>query len=124
MAQALQVYGLDQCSTCVKARRWLTDHGVSHQFTDYRAHPLPAASLRKWAEALGGWEKLVNRASMTWRNLPEARKSPASEADWLALVAEYPALVRRPLLVDGQGGVMSGFSEKKYAERFGAPAAR
>jgi len=122
--QALTLYGLDKCSTCVKARQWLAERGVPHEFTDYRAHPLPAASLKDWAGVLGGWEKLVNRASLTWRNLPEARKKPASEADWLALIAEYPALVRRPLLVDGRGAVMTGFSEKKYTEHFGAIAAR
>jgi len=114
----ITLYGLTRCSTCVKARDWLDARGIAHEFTDYREHPVPAAALRNWAEQLGGWEKLVNRASMTWRNLPEARKSPAGEAAWLALIAEYPALVRRPVAVDAAGNVGVGFSEKRYQERF------
>ena len=61
------LYGLTKCSTCVKAREWLTEHGVDHQFIDYRDHPVPAATLKAWSGKVGGWEKLVNRASMTWR---------------------------------------------------------
>jgi len=111
------LYGLTRCSTCLKARAWLDEHGVRHEFVDYRDHPVAPARLKEWAGQVGGWEKLVNRASMTWRNLPESLKSPASDAQWLALIADYPALVRRPVtVVDGQAAV--GFSEKRYAQQF------
>lgn len=119
MTKPIQLFGLTQCSTCVKARQWLQDRDVPAEFTDYRAQPLPPADLVKWSSELGGWEKLVNRASMTWRNLPDARKSPASDAEWLALIAEFPALVRRPLALWPDGAVTVGFTEKKYLERLG-----
>lgn len=115
----LVLYGLTRCSTCTKARQWLENQGVEAVFTDYRDHPLPADSLRHWSRELGGWEKLVNRASMTWRNLPDARKAPATDEDWEALIAEFPALVRRPLAVWPDNTVTVGFSEKKYLERLG-----
>ncbi|MFT0850889.1 Spx/MgsR family RNA polymerase-binding regulatory protein [Achromobacter sp. F4_2707] len=113
------LYGLTKCSTCVKARNWLQERGVDAAFVDYRDHPLPAADLLKWSTELGGWEKLVNRASMTWRNLPEDRKAAASDEQWQALIAEFPALVRRPLAVWPDGSVTVGFTEKKYLERLG-----
>ncbi|MBB5216887.1 Spx/MgsR family RNA polymerase-binding regulatory protein [Parapusillimonas granuli] len=116
--QTLRLYGLKKCSTCVKAMDWLEHNGVPFTFTDYRDHPVPPDSLRAWADALGGWEKLVNRASMTWRNLPDVRKSPATPEQWLDLIAEFPALVRRPVAVDAEGGVGVGFSEKRFGERF------
>lgn len=116
--KTIQLYGLTKCSTCIKAMDWLTQQGVDYRFTDYREHPVDAQQLRDWADALGGWEKLVNRASMTWRNLPDARKSPDSAQAWLGLIAEFPALVRRPVAVDALGQVGVGFSEKKYTERF------
>ncbi len=114
----LQLYGLKKCSTCIKAMDWLAQHGVDYDFSDYRDHPVDPRVLQGWAQALGGWEKLVNRASMTWRNLPDERKSPDSDKAWLALIAEFPALVRRPVAVDGNGEVGVGFSDKKYSERF------
>ena len=115
----ITLYGLNKCSTCVKARQWLEGRGVEAAFVDYRDHPLPPAGLTQWAGELGGWEKLVNRASMTWRNLPEERKAPESDAAWLALIAEFPALVRRPLAVWPDASVTVGFTEKKYLEHLG-----
>ncbi|VFR29264.1 Arsenate reductase and related proteins, glutaredoxin family [plant metagenome] len=115
---SLTLYGLKACSTVAKARQWLDAHDVAHDFVDYRETPVSPALLKDWAGQLGGWEKLVNRASMTWRNLDESRKSPASDAEWLALIAEYPALVRRPVSQAGDGTVAVGFNEKRYTERF------
>lgn len=116
------IYGLDKCDTCKKARNWLDRHGVAYQFIDYRAQPIPAATLKEWAPALGGWEKLVNRASTTWRSLPEARKAPGSAAEWTLLIKEYPALIRRPLVVLADGRVQQGFSDAGFKKLFAAGA--
>jgi len=53
---ALKLYGLAKCSTCLKARTWLEEKGISHQFQDYRDVPVVPATLKAWAESLGGWE--------------------------------------------------------------------
>jgi glutaredoxin len=70
------LYGLDNCDTCRKARNWLKRAGVEHEFVDYRERRIEPATLKAWAQQLGGWDKLVNKASTTWRNLPEGRKTP------------------------------------------------
>jgi len=116
---SITVFGLVQCSTCVKARAWLNQKGISHTFIDYRANPIVPADLKKWAHMLGGFEKLVNRASMTWRQLSEALKDPQTDAQWLALIAQFPALIRRPLTVYLDGSVTVGFNEKRYLEKLG-----
>ncbi len=110
----LKLYGLKRCSTCVKALAWLDDNKQIYTFTDYREDPIDPHQLLAWQEQLGGWEKLVNRASMTWRNLPEDRKAPENDAAWLTLIAEFPTLIKRPVLLKDET-VMVGFSEKKYA---------
>ncbi|MCG6117522.1 MAG: Spx/MgsR family RNA polymerase-binding regulatory protein [Aquimonas sp.] len=112
------LYGLDKCSTCDKARAWLDARGIAHTFIDYRDNPIDPKLLKAWAKTLT-WEKLVNRASYTWRDLPDARKQASSDADWLALVKEFPALVKRPVVVT-EDAVSVGFSEKQFGLRFGA----
>ncbi|MGE5167427.1 MAG: Spx/MgsR family RNA polymerase-binding regulatory protein [Deltaproteobacteria bacterium] len=114
------LYGLEKCSTCEKARNWLVRKKIAHTFVDYREQRIDATTLKTWAKAVGGWEKLVNRTGMTWRNLPPARKSPASDPEWLLLIKEYPALVRRPVVVKGDGGVSLGFTDKLFARLFAA----
>lgn len=116
---SLSMYGLEKCSTCRKARSWLDRHGIAYAFVDYREQRVAADALKRWAKAVGGWEKLVNRSGMTWRNLPAARKAPGSDPEWLLLIKEYPALVRRPVAVGADGSVTLGFSDKLYAKLSG-----
>ena len=113
------LYGLDKCDTCRKARNWLDRAGVAHDFVDYREQRIEPATLRDWARQLGGWEKLVNRASLTWRKLPDARKSPGSDPEWQLLIREYPQLVRRPVLLTDDGTVSVGFTDKLFRARLG-----
>src|SRR5690606_9290283 len=91
-AMSLTLYGLTRCDTCRKARNWLDRHGVAYEFVDYRDRPVDADTLKDWARQAGGWDKLVNRASTTWRNLPAARKAPGSDPEWRLLIREYPTL--------------------------------
>ena len=112
------LYGLEKCSTCQKARNWLDRKMIAHAFVDYREQRIETATLKAWASAAGGWDKLVNRTGMTWRNLLPARKSPGSDAEWLLLIKEYPALVRRPVAVLDDGSVYFGFTDKQYAKLF------
>lgn len=112
----ITLYGLKKCSTCVKASAWLETQTIDYQFIDYRDQPIAPELLKLWSMQLGGWEKLVNRASMTWRNLTDFEKkfSPDQDLEWVSLIAQYPALIRRPLTVWHDGSITVGFKEKNF----------
>lgn len=110
------LYGLPNCDSCKKALAWLKQHGIAHVFVDYRAQPLTGVQIQLAATAIG-WDRLINRASTTWRQLPEAEKSSADAAAWLALVQRHPTLIRRPLLIDGPH-IAAGFDPARYAVHF------
>lgn len=112
------LYGLKNCDTCRKARKWLDQAGIEYDFVDYRAEPVPAARLKAWARELGGWEKLVNKSSASWRQLDEEQKGAKSDAQWTRLIAAYPTLVKRPVLVLDDGSVSVGFSAPRFEQRF------
>jgi Spx/MgsR family transcriptional regulator len=112
------LYGLKNCDTCRKARKWLDRFGVAHAFVDYRDEPQAAETLVEWQRQLGGWEAMVNKSSTTWRNLPAHRKTPGSDAEWKLLLREYPQLIRRPVVVTGNGVVTQGFSDNGFKKRF------
>lgn len=113
------LYGLTTCDTCRKARNWLDRFEVAYTFVDYRANPVPATTLKAWAQQLGGWEKLVNKSSTTWRTLLPQRKNPGSDPEWTLLLKEYPALVRRPVVVQDDGSVSVGFTDNGFKKLFG-----
>lgn len=116
---AVTVYGLGTCDTCRKARNWLKRFGIAHDFVDYREQRIEPATLKAWSVQLGGFDRLINRASTTWRNLPEARRTPGSDPEWQLLLREHPALVKRPVLVTADGTVSVGFTDKAWKLRFG-----
>ena len=115
---SVEIYGLNNCDTCKKARKWLDRHGVDYRFIDYRDESATPAMLKAWAEAVGGFDALVNRSSTTWRNLAPTRKAPGSAAEWNLLIREYPALVKRPVLVLAGGKLQLGFNDKLYSGLF------
>ena len=112
------LYGLSNCDTCKKARNWLKRFGIEHEFVDYRDQRQAPETLVAWKDASGGWEPLVNKSSTTWRNLAPNRKAPGSDAEWKLLLKEYPQLIRRPVVVTGDGVVSQGFTDNGFKQRF------
>lgn len=111
------LYGLKNCDTCRKVRRWLDAHDIDHRFVDYRDDPVPAATLKSWAAGSGGWATLINRRSTTWRQLSEAQRQTSSDSGWLKLAVAHPTLVKRPVLSDGKT-VFIGYNEADWREYF------
>jgi Spx/MgsR family transcriptional regulator len=116
------VYGLDTCDTCRKARNWLKRAGIEHDFVDYREHRVDSVTLKAWSKEVGGWDKLINKASTTWRGLPAMRKTPGSDPEWTLLVKEHPAIVKRPVVVMPDGSVHLGFTQGNFEKLFGTKA--
>lgn len=113
----LTMYGIPNCDTIKKARTWLTDHGIAHDFHDYRKDGIDDALLRGWV-AEAGWERLLNRAGTTFRKLPEADKAGLDEDRAITLMLDQPAMIKRPVLV-GAGPLMIGFKPDAYAAALG-----
>ena len=109
------VYGIRNCDTVKKARRWLDDHGIAHRFEDFRSDGLEPARLERWLRVLG-WERLVNRQSVTWRRLDAGTRERAAAAAGEVLL-EHPTLIRRPVLEEGDR-LELGFSPDAYQQFF------
>jgi Spx/MgsR family transcriptional regulator len=108
----LKLYGLSKCSTCQKAVDWLDEHKIKHSFSDVKDNPITKDQVATWSKALGGWEKMINRAGYTWRGLPPEKTASLTEAKAVALAVENPSLIRRPLIEYKDGSVTVGFSKK------------
>ena len=99
----IRVYGLKNCDSCRQARKYLTNQEIDHQFIDLRETPPTPGQVKAWLAILGE-EKLLNRRSTSWRQLPDEHKVPIghlSEQHLIALICAHPTLVKRPLFVNG-----------------------
>lgn len=111
------LYGIPNCDTVRKARKWLAAHDVDYRFHDFRKDGLTEGKLQAWVAAVG-WETLLNKRGQSWRKLPEADKTDLTEAKAMRLMRAEPTLIKRPVL-EHAGQVLVGFDESQYAQRLG-----
>lgn len=112
----ITLHGIPNCDTIRKTRKWLSEHDLEYTFHDYRKDGVPKTALKNWCSELG-WETVLNRRGTTWRKLDEKTKSSINQAQALKLMFKYPAMIKRPILVDGDTLIL-GFKAENYAEHF------
>ena len=110
------LYGIKNCDTVKKARKWLKDHAIEYVFHDFRQDGLEPARLYQWSQAVG-WETLLNRRGTTWRQLNEAEREHLDETHALALMHDLPTLIKRPVL-ELDDKVEVGFQPDIYSKLF------
>jgi Spx/MgsR family transcriptional regulator len=114
------LYGIKNCDTVRKARRWLAEHRVDYRFHDLRSDGLDEDLLDAWIEDLG-WEALLNRRGTTWRQLPVKARESLDAARARKLMLAHPAIIKRPLLeIDAVRYL--GFSDVHYDSLFSKAA--
>ena len=113
---AITIYGIRTCDTMKKAFAWLDGHGVDYVFHDYRASGIDRASVERWC-AQAGWQKVLNKASTTFRALPESSRADLDEAAAIGLMLDEPTMIKRPVLDTG-AAIEVGFKPEHYAQLF------
>lgn len=111
------LYGIPNCDTVKKARRWLEAHHIDYRFHDLREDPVSRDTLQRWLVQLGS-ELLLNRRSTTWKQLPEGERPDGTDSHAVIdCLQQHPTLIKRPVLEHGQQ-VRAGFSATDYTSLF------
>ena len=106
------LYGIKNCDTVKKARKWLDGNAIAYQFHDFRSDGLDIELLTR-LEAKLGWENMLNRRSTSWRKLDDQQKDDLSLDKAIALMLETPTLIKRPVLDTGEQ-ILIGFNQDDY----------
>ena len=109
----ITMFGIKNCDTIKKARKWLEAEGIEYQFHDYKKEGLSSDTLNGWVNDLG-WEALVNKRGTTWRKLPEDVKESINQASAIEIMLENTSIIKRPLLVDDTNNKLLGFKADDY----------
>lgn len=115
---SVTIYGIKNCDTMKKARSWLDGKGVVYAFHDYKAEGIDRAHLEAWIER-AGWEKVLNRAGTTFKNLPDTDKQDLDAGKAIELMLAQPSMIKRPVL-EADGKLIVGFRPEIYEEAFAA----
>lgn len=113
----ITVYGISNCDTVKKARKWLDQHAVEYRFHDFKKLGLEQAALLEWVDKVG-WDTLLNRRGMMWRKLPQDVRDSIDRDSAIATMLSTPTIIKRPVL-EIAGTIHVGFSEQHYSRLLG-----
>lgn len=114
---SFKVYGIPNCNTVKKARTWLDEKGISYEFHNFKKEGVTKEKLEEWMQQYP-WEKIMNRAGMTYRKLPEEIKNATnSQETAIPLLMEKTSMIKRPI-IESDKIVALGFKEEDYEKAF------
>lgn len=90
------LYGLPTCDTCRRAQKTLERAGHAVTFRDIRSQPLTPAEIEAIVARFG--DAAINRQSTTYRSFGEFLRAADPEAQ----IAAQPAVMKRPVIQDGE----------------------
>ncbi|MDO5529160.1 MAG: hypothetical protein Q4F71_07140 [Paracoccus sp. (in: a-proteobacteria)] len=103
------MFGLSHCSTCQKAQAELEAAGWRVDFRDVKDAPLSEDERRQMVAEFS--DKLVNRASLTWRAMSEAERG----ANPVKMLGERPSVMKRPAIIEGDQRLLGWTKNVKRA---------
>ncbi len=107
------IYGIKNCATMKRAFAWCEAQGVEYAFHDYKKAGVPRERLVLWCQHLG-WKTLVNSRGTTWRKLSPEQQNLSTQSQAVALMLEYPSLIKRPVVETGEQ-LLVGFTPELFA---------
>lgn len=111
---SVRLYGIKNCDTVRKARRWLDEQQIDYEFHDFRESGLARQSVEQWIDAKG-WENVLNRRSTSWKALDASLRDAMNATTAIDAAVAAPTLIKRPVLAT-KGALEFGFSPDRYTE--------
>ncbi len=115
------LYGIPNCDTVKKARRWLDDNNIEFQFHNFKKDGLDSTLLDHWFKHIG-WETLLNKRGTTWRKLDENTKNSINAISAKEIMLENASIIKRPVLdldpTSPDSTKHVGFKEDQYIKIF------
>ncbi len=108
----LTMYGISNCDTVKKAKKWLDVNNVEFTFHDYKKQGCPPSLVNEFTKHFT-LEQLINTRGTTWRKLEDAQKEKLDAASAVLLMSENPSLIKRPVVHLNKLWLI-GFNESNY----------
>ncbi len=114
----IHIYGIPNCDTVRKARKWLDAQELEYAFHDFKKEGVDVGDLNRWADECG-WGVLLNRRGTTFRKLDDADKTDIDRGAAIALMHEHPSMIKRPVAATDDGArVLVGFAQSEWENAF------
>jgi arsenate reductase len=112
----VRLYGIKNCDTIKKAKKWLEGKHIEFQFHDFRVEGIDRKLIQSWLKQVD-WQVLLNIRGTTWRKLPVDKRQGINKTSAVKLMLEQPAIIKRPVLAV-KNKFYVGFKDKDYEQIF------
>ncbi|TRD11587.1 arsenate reductase [Erythrobacter insulae] len=110
----IHLYGIPNCDTVKKARKWLDAQGRDYAFHDYKKESPDPAKVKEWI-ADKGVDVVLNKRGTTFRKLSDSEKADAADSHKaVSLLVQHPSMIKRPV-VEHPNGILVGFKEDEWS---------
>lgn len=111
------LYGIPNCNTVKKAQDWLKANNIEFEFHDFKKKGVSVEKLTEWFNTFG-WEKVLNKAGLTFKKLSPEEKIEINSADKaIEYLIKNTSAIKRPILEDKRNAILIGFDEIEYKNK-------
>ena len=115
MKDTITVYEKPTCTKCREMNRFLTDQGIDFSKVNYYIEPLSEKKLRELVKKMGiKPRELLRTSEGIYRELGLGKKDLGDD-EIIALMAEHPDLIQRPIVERGDRAVLGRPTENVKA---------
>ncbi len=104
---SITVYQKPTCTTCRQVAAALKDAGVDFTAVNYFTDPIPPATLRALLRKMGLGARDVLRTKEARYKALKLGERDLPEEDLLALLAQFPELLQRPIVEQGDRAILA-----------------
>ena len=113
----VNVFGIPNCGSVKKARTFLEQNAIEYQFHDYKKEGVTEIQLQKWCKQFG-WENVLNKKGMTWRNQEENIKNQVIDQESaIEFMVKNTSAIKRPI-IESEKENLIGFDEAHMKKIF------
>lgn len=116
--QKLTFFTYPSCTSCRKAKAWLTENGVHYEERHLFKNPPTSEELLEIIKmTTNGLDEILSTRSQRFKNL-DVDIEEMSVSELLELLSEEPQLLKRPILTDGENLIV-GFNQSAMKNLLG-----
>ena len=108
----ITLYGIKNCDSIKKSRRWLDKNSIEYVFHDFRIDGIKKTIIKEFIENIE-IKLLINKRSSSWKKLSNKEKLVEKKIDLIDLLIKNPTIIKRPI-IKSKDKYLVGFNEEKF----------
>jgi regulatory protein spx len=110
--QMVTLYTSPSCTSCRKAKQWLDEHNIEYEERNVNKDPLTREEVKHILRMTeDGTEEVISTRSKIFTKL-KLKPEDMSLDQLIDLIVEYPALLKRPIIID-EKRMQVGYNEEE-----------